>query len=245
MTTSFSPLAANTDGLGGRTFTLTLQATSSSGAATGPNLGWLTINRSTGLVSGTPPTSAMSSQPYVANVTVSDSLGVLARGSYQIVVPNEIPVTNASFESGSAPWTFSYSSGLNRNSLTPFVPAHTGTHDALLGARAGSNSQSATRSITIDSSRVGAYLAFWMHVDTTQTAAQAIDVLRVTVAGQTVATYSNMNAASGWQRVAIDVSHWRGQVVTVTFQAAEQSTSSDNGQLWTRFFIDDVSRAYL
>ena len=84
-----------------------------------------------------------------------------------------------------------------------------------------------------------------MHVDTTQTAAQAIDVLRVTVAGQTVATYSNMNAASGWQRVAIDVSHWRGQVVTVTFQAAEQSTSSDNGQLWTRFFIDDVSRAYL
>ena len=50
-----------------------------------------------------------------------------------------------------------------------------------------------------------------------------------------MATYSNLNAASGYQQRSVDVSSFAGQTVTVRFTGAEDSS------LQTSFVVDDTA----
>ncbi|MCW2944153.1 MAG: hypothetical protein JWR24_870, partial [Actinoallomurus sp.] len=51
----------------------------------------------------------------------------------------------------------------------------------------------------------------------------------------TLATYSNVNAASGYTNKTFDVSSFAGQTVTLSFSGTEDSA------LQTSFVIDDVA----
>ncbi|HLX47018.1 MAG TPA: hypothetical protein VKS82_01680, partial [Streptosporangiaceae bacterium] len=87
-------------------------------------------------------------------------------------------------------------------------------------------------------------LSFWLHVDTTEnTTANADDTLKVQLLNgsgtvlTTLATFSNLNAASGYQQHSYDVSAYAGQTVTVKFTGTETDTNGGT----TDFVIDDTA----
>ncbi|HJU84061.1 MAG TPA: choice-of-anchor J domain-containing protein, partial [Holophagaceae bacterium] len=88
----------------------------------------------------------------------------------------------------------------------------------------------------------GATLTFWLHIDTAETTTStAYDTMKVqvlntsgTVLG-TLATYSNLNKATGYSQKSFSLSAYAGQTVTIKFLGSEDSS------LQTSFVIDDVS----
>ncbi|MFD8786775.1 hypothetical protein ACFV04_31395, partial [Kitasatospora sp. NPDC059599] len=80
-----------------------------------------------------------------------------------------------------------------------------------------------------------ATLSFWLHIDTAESGTTAYDKLTVLVNGTTLKTYSNVDAAAGYQQRTFDLSAYAGQSVTVKFNGVEDSS------LQTSFVIDDTS----
>ena len=82
----------------------------------------------------------------------------------------------------------------------------------------------------------GATLSFYLHVDSAETTTSiAYDKLTVKIGSTTLATYSNLNKASGYTLRSFNVSSFAGQTVTVSFTGAEDSS------LQTSFVIDDTA----
>jgi hypothetical protein len=81
-----------------------------------------------------------------------------------------------------------------------------------------------------------ATLSFWLHIDTAETTTgTAFDTLTVTLGSTTVATFSNLNRASGYTLRSFDVSSLAGQTVTLTFRGTEDVS------LQTSFVVDDTA----
>jgi len=80
-----------------------------------------------------------------------------------------------------------------------------------------------------------------MHVDTaettTSTAYDTLSAQVITPAGKyvTLATWSNLNAASGYVEHTADLSAYIGQTIQINFYGVEDSSNQ------TSFVIDDVS----
>jgi len=163
-------------------------------------------------------------------VTVSNTTGT----------PTEL-IGNGGFENGSAspaPWTVT--SGVVNNSTSE--PPHTGTWDAWLDGYGTSHTDSILQQVTIPANVTTATLSFWLHIDSAETSTTtAFDKFTVQVrdsAGKvlsTLATFSNLNKASGYQQHSFDLSSFRGQTIQIFMQGVEDS------QLQTSFVVDDVS----
>jgi bacillopeptidase F (M6 metalloprotease family) len=80
-----------------------------------------------------------------------------------------------------------------------------------------------------------ASFSFWLHVDTAETGSTAYDKLTVQANSTTLATYSNVDAASGYVQKTIDLSAFAGQTVTLKF------TGTEDASLQTSFVIDDTA----
>jgi hypothetical protein len=79
-------------------------------------------------------------------------------------------------------------------------------------------------------------LTFWLHIDTAETTTTtAFDRLTVRVGSTTLATYSNLNRATGYSQKSFNVSAFAGQTVTLLFTGTEDSS------LQTSFVIDDTA----
>jgi hypothetical protein len=140
---------------------------------------------------------------------------------------------NAGFETGSpSPWTAT--SGVVTNSTSQ--PAHAGTWKAWLDGYGSAHTDTLTQTVSIPATCASATLAFWLHIDTAETTTStAFDTLTVRVAGSTVASYSNLNAAAGYTRRVIDMSAYIGQTVALSFTGIEGSIEQ------TSFVIDDTA----
>ncbi|HXC18202.1 MAG TPA: PKD domain-containing protein [Holophagaceae bacterium] len=146
-------------------------------------------------------------------------------------------IKNGGFESGTANWgTTAGVIGANG----PSEPAHAGTQDAWLDGYGSSHTDYITQAITVPSG--GATLSFYLHIDTAETTTTtAYDTLKVQVLNSagtvlaTLATYSNLNAASGYTQHSFSLGAYAGQTVTIKFLGVEDSS------LQTSFVIDDVS----
>ncbi|MFE2266287.1 hydrolase [Streptomyces griseosporeus] len=144
---------------------------------------------------------------------------------------------NSGFESGSAAW--SATSGVITSSTAE--PARTGSYYAWLGGTGTATTDTLSQTVTLPSG-CAATLSFYLHVDTAETTTgTAYDTLKVqvlngsgTVLG-TLATYSNLNAASGYTRRSFSLSGWAGQTVTLKF------TGTEGSKLQTSFVIDDTA----
>ena len=203
-------------------------------SATGLPAG-LSINATSGLISGTPTTAGSSS----VTVTAKNTSNATGSATFTWTV-NPVgggcsssgnKVTNGGFESGTTPWTTS--SGVvsaNGNGET----AHSGTHFAWLNGYATTHTDTATQSITIPAG-CHASLNLWLHIDTNETGTTAYDKFTVKIGSTTLATYSNANAASGYANKTFDVSSFAGQTVTLSFTGTEDSS------LQTSFVLDDVA----
>lgn len=148
---------------------------------------------------------------------------------------------NPGFENGSAnpsPW-IATPAVIDNNSTAE--AAHTGSWKAWLDGYGSAHTDTLQQQVAIPSNIARASLSFWLHIDTTETTSSANDTLKVQIrnaAGTvlaTLATYSNMNAATGYQQVSFDLTSYKGQTVQVYFVGVE------NSRLKTSFVVDDFA----
>ncbi|WP_340384510.1 hydrolase [Streptomyces sp. SS7] len=146
---------------------------------------------------------------------------------------------NNGFESGATTW--SATSGVVTNSASQ--SARTGSYYAWLDGYGSATTDTLSQSVaTIPSGCTTAALSFYLHVDTAETTTStAYDTLKVQVLNSsgavlgTLATYSNLNAASGYTQRSFSLAGYAGQTVTLKFTGTEGST------LQTSFVIDDTA----
>ena len=90
--------------------------------------------------------------------------------------------------------------------------------------------------MTIPAGCKNSTLAFWLHIDSAETTtATQFDKLTVTVGATTVATFSNLNKATGYPLRTVSLAAFAGQTVNVKFSATEDSS------LQTSFVVDDAA----
>ncbi|OQQ19678.1 peptidase [Streptomyces sp. M41(2017)] len=146
--------------------------------------------------------------------------------------PSQV-VTDGGFESGTSPWTQSSTSVITNRSGQS---AHGGSSFAWLDGVGSTHTDTLSQSVTIPSGCSSASLTFWLHIDTAETTSStAYDKLTAKIGGTTLATYSNLNKASGYTQKSFDVSAFAGQTVTVAFTGTEDSS------LQTSFVLDDIA----
>jgi hypothetical protein len=146
---------------------------------------------------------------------------------------------NPGFESGDTVWAAS--SGVIGQFDSDGEPAHSGTWDAWLDGYGKTTVDTLSQTVTIPAGCT-ASLSFWLHIDTAETSTTtAYDTLTVDLdAGSgsrlvRLATYSNLDAASGYVQHTFDVSAYAGQPVTLVF------TGSEDDELQTSFVVDDTA----
>ena len=212
VTVGFSPSSIAAPGTGSSTMTITVGATTTPGTYT------ITVTGTGGTVTHTTP------------VTLTVSSGA----SSQLL-------GNPGFENGSttpAPWV--PTAGVIDNSTGE--AAHSGSWKAWLNGYGTTHTDSVYQDVTIPSTATSATLTFWLHIDTAETTTTtAYDTLKVQIRNtsntvlSTLATYSNLNKATGFSQKSFDVTSFKGQTIRVYFLGAEDSS------LQTSFVIDDTA----
>jgi serine protease len=225
---------------------LQIHATDSGGAsltysATGLPAG-LSINSSTGAITGTPTTAGSSA----VQVTARDTTGASGSASFSWTITSASTCTpaqllgNPGFETGSlAPWTAT-AGVLHASSVSE--PSHSGNWDAIEGGHGTPTTDKLVQGVTLPSGCSSYKLSFWLHIDSTENPSTASDTMAVqllvgTSVAATPATFSNQNAAAGYQQVTVDLSALAGTPVHLRFLGTE----TDSGGGTTRFVIDDVT----
>ncbi|PYC80855.1 hypothetical protein C7C46_11965 [Streptomyces tateyamensis] len=201
-------------------------------SATGLPTG-LSISTS-GLISGTASTAG----PYNVTVTAKDPTGATGSTTFSWTVGGGGTgctaaqlLGNAGFETGSAaPWTAS--TGVVDNSSSE--AAHSGSWKAWLDGYGSTHTDTLSQTVTIPAG-CKATFSFWLHIDTAETGSTAYDKLTVAANTTTLATYSNVNAATGYVQKSFDLSSYAGQSVTLKFTGTEDSSQQ------TSFVIDDTA----
>jgi Putative Ig domain len=213
-----------TDSQSGQTFTW---------SATGLPAG-LSINSSTGLISGTPTTA----NTYNVTVTATDTTGAHGSASFTWTIssgggctPQQL-LGNPGFETGSAaPWT-STAGVINPNGAGE--TAHSGSWYAWLDGYGFTHTDTLSQTVTIPSGCAGTF-SFYLHIDTAETTTTTkYDNLTITANGTTLATFSNLNHASGYQFHSYPLTGLTGSV-TVKFSGTEDVS------LQTSFVVDDTA----
>ncbi|GAA1969293.1 alkaline phosphatase family protein [Catenulispora subtropica] len=224
--------------------TLQISATDSAGksltySATGLPAG-LSIS-SSGAITGTPTTAGTSS------VTVTASSGTASGSTTFSWTVNPVSggctaaqlLGNPGFETGSAaPWTAS--SGVIDNSSSE--AAHSGSWKAWLDGYGSTHTDTLSQTVTVPTTCTTATFSFFLHIDTSETTTTtAYDKLNVQVLNSsgtvlaTLATYSNLNAASGYVSHSFNLNSYIGQTITLKFTGTEDSS------LQTSFVVDDTA----
>ncbi|WP_424682014.1 CehA/McbA family metallohydrolase [Frateuria sp. YIM B11624] len=145
-------------------------------------------------------------------------------------------LSNGGFESGATAWTQT-SGVITSNSGEP---AHAGSWKAWLDGYGSSHTDYVRQPASIPATATSATLDFYLHVDSAEGTGTAYDTLQVQVITSTgkyvtLATYSNKDAASGYQHHTLSLDGYKGQSVQVNFYGTEDSS------LQTSFVVDDVA----
>jgi hypothetical protein len=198
---------------------------------------------SSGLVSGTPTTAATSS----VTVTAKDTTNATGSASFSWTVnpaggggcTAKQLLGNPGFETGSAsPW--SLTSGVLNNSTSE--PAHSGSWDAWMDGYGTSHTDTAAQTVAVPSGCTTYTGSFWLHINTSETTTStAFDTLKVQVVNgsgtvlATLATFSNLNHATGYTQHSYSLAAFAGQTITLKF------TGTEDASLQTSFVVDDAA----
>ena len=180
---------------------------------------------------------------YFYKVTAVNTAGESAKSTEASATPTaggtlQQLLLNPGFESGAASWTAT--SGVI-TATTTGEPAHGGSMEAWLDGYGSAHTDSLYQTVTIPSTVTTATLSFWLHIDTAETGTTAYDTLKVQIRNSagtvlaTLATYSNVNAASGYSQKTFSLSAYKGQTIQVYLIGVEDSS------LQTSFVVDDFA----
>jgi hypothetical protein len=212
---------------------------SASGLPTG-----LSVSSSTGVISGTASTAGT----YSVTITGKDSTGPSGSASFAWDISSSGGgggctaaqlLGNPGFETGTAaPWTAS--SGVIADNSEE--PPHSGKWDAWLDGYDRPTTNTLSQTVTLPSGCSSYQLSYWLHIDTAQTTkTSAIDTMTAqirsssgTVLG-TLATYSNLNAATGYAQFSFSLAAYAGQTITLKFTGTQVSDTK------TSFVLDDTA----
>ena len=149
-------------------------------------------------------------------------------------------VTNGGFESGATGW--SGSTGSIGSWAGSGEVAFEGSQFAYLGGNGSTATETLTQAVVLPAAATAATLTFALHIDTAETTTSTqYDKLVVTVKNSagtvlgTLATYSNLNKASGYATRTFSLLPYKGQTVTLSFAMTEDSSAQ------TTFTVDKVS----
>lgn len=163
--------------------------------------------------------------------TISLTVGPSGGSTQQLLV-------NPGFENGTDATPWAVSSGVIDNSS--FEAAHSGSWKAWLNGYGTTHTDSILQTVAVPSTATSASLAFWLHIDTAETSTtRSYDTLNIQVRNSsgsvlaTLATYSNLNAATGYKQVTFDLNAYRGQTIQIYLVGVEDSS------LKTSFVVDD------
>ena len=212
VTVSLSPSSIAAPGSGSATLNISVASTATAGTST------ITITATGGSITHTTTVTLT-----VTNGGITQLLG------------------NPGFENGSAaPAPWSTTAGVIDSSASE--ASHSGTWKAWLDGYGTTHTDSVLQTVAIPSTATTATLAFWLHIDTAETTTTtAFDTLKVQIrntAGtvlSTLATYSNLNKATGFTQKSFDVTSFKGQTVQVFLVGVEDSS------LQTSFVVDDFT----
>jgi PKD repeat protein len=196
-------------------------------------------------------TATSPSHTYAAAGTYSVSLKVTDNGGATNTKTTSVTVSsgggggssqlfaNTGFETTGS-WTAS--SGVICNTGCSGESAHAGVGFAWMDGYGSTHTDTVSQTVTIPSGKSSATLQYYLHVDSNETTAtQKYDTLTVQVLNSsgtvlaTLATYSNLNAASGYAVHTNSLAAYIGQKVTIKFTGKEDSS------LQTSFVVDDVT----
>jgi PKD repeat protein len=188
-------------------------------------------------------TGLTNGQKYFYKVSAVNSLGEGPQSTEASTTPSGCTPTqllgNPGFETGSAaPW--SATSGVIHSGGSE--PARTGSWDAWLDGYGTTHTDTLSQSITLPSGCSAYQLSFWLHIDTAETTTTtAYDTLKVQVLNSsgtvltTLATYSNLNHASGYSQHTFNLATYAGQSITLKLTGAEDFEKQ------TSFVVDDTA----
>lgn len=223
-----------TDSASGQTLTY-----SASGLPAG-----LSINASSGLISGTPTAAGSSS----VTVSAKDSTGATGSAPFTWTISPSSGgggctaaqlLGNPGFETGSAaPWTSS--SGVVSSDSSE--PPNGGSYDAWLDGYGSTHTDTLAQAVTLPTGCSSYNVSFYLHIDTAETSTStASDKLTVQVLSSsgavlaTLATYSNLDQNTGYTQHSFSLSSYAGQNITVKF------TGTENSSRQTSFVVDDTA----
>jgi subtilase family serine protease len=212
--TAASLQIAATDSASGQTLSY-----GASGLPTG-----LSINSSSGLISGTPSAAGT----YSVTVTAEDTTGALGSASFTWTVGSTGAsctstgdvVGNPNFASGSTDWTAS--SGVIGEYAPNEPPISGSKYDAWLDGYSSPHTDTLSQSVTLPSGCSGT-LEVWLHIDSAQTSGTN-GSFTVQAAGTTIATFTNLNANSGYTEHSYPIpSSDSGKSIQILFTGVENN----------------------
>ena len=236
------PVASFTDTVSGLTANFTDTSTDSDGTIASHS--WTFGDGGTSTAANPSHTYA-SGNTYSVTETVTDNAGLQSSVTHSVTVSSggggsSQLLGNPGFETGSAsPWTMS--AGTLCTTSCGESP-HSGSYYAYLDGYGTSHTDTVSQKVSIPSGKTSATLTYYLHIDTAENpSGAAYDHLYVRVYNtsgtllKTLATYSNLNANTGYAQHSNSLSAYIGQTVVVKFTGTEDSS------LQTSFLIDDTA----
>ncbi len=242
-TTTGTPVANFSDTISGLTVNFTNSSTDTGGTIS--SYAWNFGDGGTSTATNPSHTYAAAGT-YNVSLTVTDNTGATNTKTQSVTVSSGTVASqllgNTGFETGTAsPWAMS-SGVLCSNSGCSGEVAHAGSWFAWLDGYGTTHTDTVSQQVAIPSGYTTANLTYYLHIDTAETTTtSAYDKLNVQVFNssgtllKTLATYSNLNAASGYSAHTVSLAAYIGQTVTIKF------TGTEDASLQTSFVLDDVT----